>query len=80
MSTYIEQVHCEQETKEGLLDAFTLLLHYELTVARNSKIRKKTGPVGAIPIMFPEQRSQNLMKVGSNNAYGSQTVEIMDFF
>ena len=34
-----------------------------------------TGPVGGISIMFPEAKFQNLTKVGSNDAYGSQTLK-----
>ena len=34
-----------------------------------------TGQMGATPIMFPEGKSQNLMKMGSNDAYGSQTLK-----
>ena len=44
------------------------------TQIHEKNVRSLTGSVAAIPIMFLEQKSQNLMKDGSNDAYGSKTL------
>ena len=46
------------------------------TQIHEKNVRSLTGSVAAIPIMFLEQKSQNWMKDGSNDAYGSKVSKV----